>query len=86
MAQPSGDLLLRCATKALSPDDFADPGAVANRLLTFQQHYNNTARLFDWTFTRDDLNQLLHRLGHHTTCTHPDHSPHNPRRTNGRAH
>ncbi|MFF7944692.1 helix-turn-helix domain-containing protein [Nocardia gamkensis] len=30
-----------------------------------QDHYNATARPFDWTFTRDDLNDLLHRLGRH---------------------
>jgi transposase len=51
--------------KALCPDDFSDLHTVADRLLTFQEHYNATARPFDWTFTRDDLNQLLHRLGHH---------------------
>ncbi|MFF3575290.1 IS630 family transposase, partial [Nocardia jiangxiensis] len=51
--------------KALCPDDFADLDAVTNRLLAFQDHYNATARPFDWTFTRDDLNDLLHRLGHH---------------------
>ncbi|WP_433709622.1 hypothetical protein ACQP2U_24455 [Nocardia sp. CA-084685] len=39
------------------------PREVAARLLAFQDHYSNAARPFDWTFTRDDLNQLLHRLG-----------------------
>ena len=51
--------------KALCPDNFPDLTAVADRLLAFQDHYNATARPFDWTFTRDDLNDLLHRLGHH---------------------
>ncbi|MFE3001724.1 hypothetical protein ACFXG4_42945 [Nocardia sp. NPDC059246] len=55
--------------KALSPDDFADLDAVTNRLLAFQDHYNATARPFDWTFTRDDLNDLLHRLGRHDLAT-----------------
>jgi hypothetical protein len=51
--------------KALAPDDFADLDAVTERLITFQSHYNATAEPFDWTFTRADLNDLLHRLGHH---------------------
>ncbi|MEV6324918.1 IS630 family transposase [Nocardia sp. NPDC051787] len=51
--------------KALCPDDFTDLDDVSNRLLAFQDHYNATARPFDWTFTRNDLNQILHRLGRH---------------------
>ena len=51
--------------KALSPDDFFDLDEVAERLLSFQNRYNATARPFDWTFTRDDLNQLLTRIGRH---------------------
>lgn len=57
--------------KALCPDDFIDLAAVTDRLLTFQDHYNATARPFDWTFTRDDLNELLHRIGRHDP-----HAPH----------
>jgi hypothetical protein len=51
--------------KALAPDDFADLDAVTERLLAFQHHYNATAEPFDWTFTRADLNDPLHRLSHH---------------------
>lgn len=51
--------------KALTPDDFPDLAAVATRLLAFQDRYNATARPFDWRFTRDDLNDLLDRLGRH---------------------
>jgi transposase len=32
---------------------------VTERLLSFQDRYNRTAQPFDWTFTRDDLNQLV---------------------------
>lgn len=51
--------------KALNPDNFSDLEAVAERLITFQDHYNSTAQPFDWTFSRTDLNQLLARIGHH---------------------
>jgi hypothetical protein len=69
--------------KALTPDDFCDLDEVATRLLAFHNRYNATARPFDWTFTRADLHELLHRLGRHDP-----HAPHSfaacPRRTNGR--
>ena len=51
--------------KALTPDDFHDLDEVAERLLSFQHHYNTTAQPFDWTFTSHDLNQLLTRIGRH---------------------
>jgi transposase len=51
--------------KALVPDDFLDLDEVADRLLSFQDRYNATAHPFDWTFTRDDLNRLLTRIGRH---------------------
>ncbi|MEZ5150281.1 IS630 family transposase [Rhodococcus zopfii] len=57
--------------KALSPDDFRDLDEVTARLRAFQDRYNATARPFDWTFTRSDLNELLDRLGRH--------DPHTPR-------
>ena len=55
--------------KALAPDDFLDLDDVTERLLSFQDRYNLTARPFDWTFTRTDLNQLLTRLGRHDRHT-----------------
>jgi DDE superfamily endonuclease len=57
--------------KALAPDDFADLDAVTERLIAFQNHYNATAEPFDWTFTRAGLNDLLHRLGHHSQHAPP---------------
>jgi hypothetical protein len=57
--------------KALTPDDFFDLDELADRLLSFQHRYNATARPFDWTFTRTDLNRLLTRLGHHDRHTPP---------------
>jgi transposase len=51
--------------KALCPDDFPDLEAVATRLMEFQDHYNSTATPFNWTFSRNDLNQLLARISRH---------------------
>jgi len=47
--------------KALTPADFSSQGAVADRLLGFQQHYQTVARPFEWRFTRRDLARLLTR-------------------------
>ena len=49
--------------KLLTPDDFGDLDSLAAQVLAFEQHYNATARPFDWKFTRADLNQLLEILG-----------------------
>ena len=49
--------------KAISPVDFADLDALADRILAFQDRYNQAATPFDWTFTRTDLHALLDRLG-----------------------
>jgi hypothetical protein len=49
--------------KVLTPNDFDDLTAVEQRLLAFQRHYEQIAQPFEWTFTRRDLDRLLHRLG-----------------------
>lgn len=51
--------------KVVSPADFADLDALAQRLLSFEPRYNATAKPFDWTFTRADLAELLHRIEAH---------------------
>jgi hypothetical protein len=51
--------------KAISPTDFADLDDLAVRILAFQDRYNTSAELFDWTYTRDDLNTFLKRLAQH---------------------
>ena len=48
--------------KALPPNDFADLDALAERIATFEDHYREIAKPFDWTFTRADLDALLTRL------------------------
>jgi hypothetical protein len=48
--------------KALTPNDFADLAALTERLLSFGEHYRQSARPFEWTFTRHDLDRLLARI------------------------
>jgi transposase len=48
--------------KAITPGDFADLDALAERVLAFQDRYNATAEPFDWRYTRNDLNAFLTRL------------------------
>jgi hypothetical protein len=48
--------------KVLTPNDFSCLKAVENRLLQFQEHYEEIAKPFEWKFTRDDLLKLMARL------------------------
>ena len=48
--------------KVLTPNDFTDLNALAERLLDFQYYWETTARPFEWKFTRTKLNELLKRL------------------------
>jgi hypothetical protein len=51
--------------KVVSPNDFTDLSEVEQRLTDFEKRYNQTARPFRWTFTRDDLRDLLTRIAEH---------------------
>jgi DDE superfamily endonuclease len=51
--------------KVVTPNDFMELGQVERRLLAFQERYNATARPFDWTFTKNDLDDLLVRIEGH---------------------
>ena len=51
--------------KALTPNDLATLDALAERLLGFGEHYRQVARPFEWTFTRQDLNNLIARIDRH---------------------
>ena len=53
--------------KVIKPADFDDLAALADRLCRFQDRYNQTARPFDWRFTRTDLADMLQRLEAHRT-------------------
>ena len=48
--------------KVLTPNDFASLADVEDRLLRFQDHYEQAATPFEWTFTRQDLAALLAKL------------------------
>ena len=48
--------------KVVKPADFADLAVLANRLCRFEHRYNETARPFDWRFTRSDLAEMLQRV------------------------
>ncbi|MCY3733510.1 MAG: transposase [Chloroflexi bacterium] len=48
--------------KVLTPNDFAGPAGLADRLRSFERHFPEIGKPFEWTFTRDDLTKLLKRL------------------------
>lgn len=48
--------------KVIKPGDFADLGALGDRLLRFTERYNRTAAPFDWRFTTTDLCAMLQRV------------------------
>lgn len=48
--------------KVLTPNDFHDLNAVAERLLNFQYRWETIAEPFQWKFTRRDLARLLNKL------------------------
>lgn len=48
--------------KVIKPGDFADLGALGDRLLRFAERYNRTAAPFDWRFTTTDLCAMLQRV------------------------
>jgi hypothetical protein len=54
--------------KVLTPNDFESLAAVEDRLLRFQEYYQQSARPFQWKFTRRDLAQLLARIGEMERC------------------
>ena len=48
--------------KVLTPNDFPSLQELAQRLLSFQRHYQTIAQPFAWRFTRKDLTTLLRKL------------------------
>ena len=51
--------------KALTPNDLPTLDAVKQRVLGFGEHYRQVARTFEWTFTRQKLNELIARIDRH---------------------
>lgn len=48
--------------KALTPRDFPDREAMADRILAFENRFNQSAQPFNWKFSADDLRQRMHSL------------------------
>jgi DDE superfamily endonuclease len=48
--------------KALTPNDFSSLQELEQRLLEFQDYYEQLATPFEWKFTRDDLARLIKKL------------------------
>ena len=48
--------------KVLTPNDFNSLTRLRDRLLRFQEHYEQAAQPFQWKFTRADLQKLLAKL------------------------
>jgi hypothetical protein len=48
--------------KLLTPNDFANLAALRDQLMRFQQRYQQSAKPFEWTFARSDLDVLLEKL------------------------
>jgi hypothetical protein len=51
--------------KVLTPNDFACLQEVSQRLLAFQDRYEQVAKPFEWKFTRADLQELIKKLNRH---------------------
>ena len=51
--------------KALTPNDLPTLDALAEHVLAFGEHYRQIARPFQWTFTRQDLHELMARIDRH---------------------
>ena len=51
--------------KVVKPNDFTTLDEISERIGAFEARYNQRAVPFDWTFGRDDLDKLCHRLDAH---------------------
>jgi len=48
--------------KLLTPACFRDLDEVAERIMTFQNYYQEQAKPFEWKYTKTDLDKLLSRI------------------------
>jgi hypothetical protein len=48
--------------KVVTPNDFPSLKALEQRIMDFQQYYQQIARPFEWKFTRKDLKTLLKKI------------------------
>lgn len=48
--------------KVVTPNDFPSLKELEQRIMNFQQYYEQIAKPFEWKFTREDLNKLLKKI------------------------
>jgi len=48
--------------KVLTPNDFCSLESAADRILQFQERYEQIAEPFEWKFTKQDLARLISKL------------------------
>jgi hypothetical protein len=54
--------------KALTPNDFSCLAEVEDRLLRFQEYFEQMATPFDWRFSRDDLARMMKKIPLQPVC------------------
>lgn len=62
LAEPSRDLFFYRPAQGALPNDFQSVAEIEDRLLRFQEHYEQIAQPFQWTFTRQNLLKLMAKL------------------------
>ncbi|WP_198145437.1 hypothetical protein [Frankia sp. EAN1pec] len=62
LAEPGGDLFSILQRKAIERGDFTDLDALGDRVMGFQDLYNQTADPFGWKYTRADPLKTANRL------------------------
>jgi hypothetical protein len=55
--------------KVLTPNDFDSLKNLAQRILAFQDRYEQTAKPFEWKFTKDDLSKMMKKLSRQSMPT-----------------
>jgi hypothetical protein len=53
--------------KVLTPNDFDSLKNLARRIIEFQDHYEQTAKPFEWKFTKADLSKMMKLLSQQST-------------------
>lgn len=53
--------------KVLTPNDFDSLKNLAQRIIAFQDRYEQTAKPFEWKFTKDDLLKMMKTLSQQST-------------------
>lgn len=48
--------------KVVTPNDFPSVKELEQRIMNFQQYYEQIAKPIEWKFTREDLNKLLKKI------------------------